>query len=108
MFSPDKNIIYEFSKKSKYVSRILKLHARVYQFPTSALKINNKKINYYNFISSCENADCTATLERVLPRIDMVKIYELIDNTEHITDLQKEFYKKYITARHEKILKSVK
>lgn len=80
-------------------------NARVYQFPTSALKINNRKINYYDFISSGENADCIAAHERVLPRIDMDKIYELIDTTEYITDLQKEFYKKYITARYEKILK---
>ncbi len=84
------------------------LNARVYQFPTSALKINKRKINYYDFISSGENADCTAALKRILPRIDMDKIYELIDTAEYITDLQKEFYKKYIAARYEKILKSAK
>ncbi len=81
------------------------LNARVYQFPTSALKIKNRKINYYDFISSGENADCVAALERILPRIDMDKIYKLIDNTEYITDLQKGFYKKYIAARYEKVLK---
>ncbi len=81
------------------------LNARVYQFPTSALKINNRKINYYDFISSGENDACTSALKRILPRIDIKKIYELIDNTPYITDLQKEFYKKYITARYEKILK---
>ncbi len=84
------------------------LNARVYQFPTSALKINNRKINYYDFISSGENADCTAALKRILPRIDMDKIYELIDTTEYITDLQKEFYKQYINARFEKILNFAK
>ena len=82
------------------------LNARVYQFPTSALKINNRKINYYDFISSRENADCVAALERILPRIDMDKLYDLIENTPYITELQKEFYKKYIEARYEKILKS--
>ncbi len=81
------------------------LNARIYQFPTSALEINNRKINYYDFISSGKNSDCTAALNRILPRIDMVKICELIDNIPYITDLQKEFYKKYITARYEKILK---
>ena len=82
------------------------LNARIYQFPTSALKINNRKINYYDFISSRENADCVAALERILPRIDMDKLYDLIENTPYITELQKEFYKKYIEARYEKILKS--
>ena len=82
------------------------LNARVYQFPTSALKIHNKKINYYDFISSKQNADCVVALERILPRIDMDKLYDLIENTPYITELQKEFYKKYIEARYEKILKS--
>lgn len=84
------------------------LNARIYQFPTSALKINNRKINYYDFISSRENADCVAALERILPRIDMDKLYDLIENTPYITELQKEFYKKYIEARYEKILKTAK
>ncbi len=81
------------------------LNARVYQFPTSALKVHNKKINYYDFISSKQNADCVAALERILPKIDMDKLYDLIENTPYITELQKEFYKKYIKARYEKILK---
>ena len=38
------------------------LNARVYQFPTSALKVHNKKINYYDFISSNHNDDCVASL----------------------------------------------
>ncbi len=82
------------------------LNARVYQFPTSALKINGRKINYYDFISSGQNVDCIVALERILKRIDIGEIYDLIDNTPYITDLQKEFYKKYITARYEKILKN--
>lgn len=27
------------------------LHARVFQFPTSAIKLNGRKINYYDFIT---------------------------------------------------------
>ena len=34
----------------------------------------------------------------------MDKLYDLIENTPYITELQKEFYKKYIEARYEKIL----
>lgn len=84
------------------------LNARVYQFPTSALKINNRKINYYDFISSSQNADCIAALERIVPKINIEKICNLIETTPYITELQKEFYKKYIVARYEKILRSTK
>ncbi len=96
----------------KVIQKVLtnenELNARVYQFPTSALKNNGRKINYYDFISSEQNTDCVKALKRILPRIDMNKIYALIDNTPNITDLQKKFYKKYITARYEKILKNNK
>ena len=92
----------------KIMNNVLKnedeLNARVYQFPTSALKVHNKKINYYDFISSKQNTDCVAALERILPRIDMDKLYDLIENTPYITELQKEFYKTMLTARKERII----
>ena len=31
------------------------MEARVYVFPTSALKINDKKINYFEYISSLKD-----------------------------------------------------
>jgi len=43
------------------------LNARIFQFPTSAIKLNDKKINYYDFISSMENPDCNKAILRILP-----------------------------------------
>lgn len=80
------------------------LNARIFQFPTSALKLNDRKINYYDFISSMENKDCNDAILRILPKIDIELINSFIDNTPYISDLQKDFYKKYIAARYEKIL----
>lgn len=34
------------------------LAARVYQFPTSAIKVSGQKINYYDFLTTTEDADC--------------------------------------------------
>lgn len=80
------------------------LNARVYNFPTSAIKQNGKKINYYDFLSSRKNADCNKALLRIVPRIDLNRISEFIDSIQYISDLQKKFYKKYITARLDKII----
>lgn len=80
------------------------LNARVFRFPTSAIKHNGNKINYYDFISSLSNSDCNEALIRIYERIDIEKIYDFIDNVPFITELQKEFYKVYISARKEKIL----
>ncbi len=81
------------------------LNARVYQFPTSAIKISDKKINYYDFIKSKNNDACNKALARILPRIDLVSINNFIDSVDYLSDLQKEFYKAYIKARYEIILK---
>ena len=80
------------------------LNARIFQFPTSAIKLNDKKINYYDFISSMGNEDCNKAILRIVPNIDIDLINAFIDNIIYISDLQKEFYKTYITARYEKIL----
>lgn len=89
----------------KVLSNEAELHARIYQFPTSAIKLNGRKINYYDFISRTENEDCNKALKRIVPRIDMKEIEELINSTPYITDLQKDFYKKYIGKRYELIIR---
>ena len=81
------------------------MNARVFVFPNSALKIDDKKINYYDFISSLDNVDCNKALLRVLPRINLNVINEIIDNTLYISDIRKEFYKKIIKMRYDLLLK---
>ena len=80
------------------------LNARIFQFPTSAIKLNDRKINYYDYISSMKNEDCNDAILRTIPKIDIELINSFIDNTPYISDLQKDFYKTYIKARYEKIL----
>ena len=77
---------------------------RVFENPTSGLKINEKKINYFNFISSLQHSDCNEALKRIVPKINMAEIKLIIDNTPYITDLQKDFYKTMLEARKERIL----
>jgi len=77
---------------------------RTFKIPTSGIKQNGQKINYFDFISSLEYPDCNTALKRMLPRIDMNKINSLIDNTPYISELQKTFYKTMLRERKEKIL----
>lgn len=80
------------------------LNARVYQFPTSAIKLKGRKINYYDFLTTQPDADCQDALRRICPRVDMERIKAFIEGVPYITDLQKKFYKTYISARYELIL----
>lgn len=82
------------------------LNARIYTFPTSAIKDNGKKINYYNFLMSTNDEKCLKALETMIKKIDLAKINAFIDNEKNLSIIQKDFYKYYIEQRYEKILKS--
>lgn len=89
---------------SKIINDPQKIAERIDVFPTAALLDDHgKKINYKEYINSLENTDCTEALKRVYPKIDLDKIYQIID-TVNISNLRKQFYKTMITARYEKIL----
>lgn len=88
----------------KILSDKNELNHRVFDIPLSAITYNGKKINYFKFLSEGKFPDCNKALKRIASRIDMKKIYEIIDNTPTITELQKEFYKTMLTARKERII----
>jgi len=77
---------------------------RVFSIPLSGIKIDGKKIQYFDFISSLQNKDCNRALKHIVPRIDMDKIAEIIDKTPFISDLQRTFYKTMLKERKERIL----
>ena len=41
------------------------MNARIYQFPTSAIKLDGRKINYYDFLMSAEEPQCNAAIQRI-------------------------------------------
>ena len=59
------------------------LNARVYQFPTSAIKQGGKKINYYDFLTVQPDANCQDALGRICPRVDMEQIGSFIDHVPY-------------------------
>ena len=77
---------------------------RIFDIPTSAITMNGKKIKYFDFISSLQNEDCNRALKRIVPRINMDKIKEIIDATPFMSDLQKRFYLTMLTERKARIL----
>lgn len=79
---------------------------RVYAFPTSQIKYKGNKSSYYEVIHSLEYEEMNKALLRIFPRIDLKKIYSLIDEITIISDIHKKFYKVMIEARYNKILKA--
>ena len=77
---------------------------RIYKFPTSHIKVKNRKSSYFEVISSRQFEACNEALKRIVPRIDLNRINVVIDETEGISDLRKQFYKFMLQQRYEKIL----
>lgn len=79
-------------------------NSRVFEIPTSSIMQNGKRLNYHRFLNAGEYEGCNRALLRIVPRIDMEKIGEIVQKTPCISDLQKEFYMTMLQARRAHIL----
>ena len=77
------------------------LEMRIYDFPTSAIFKNNRRINYYSFIKAHEYKECDKAIEKIAKRIDIDAISGLIDDVCCISDIHKQFLKTIIQKRQE-------
>lgn len=75
------------------------MNARIFTFPSSMLKINGKKINYYDFISGAHPTDLDNALALLRPRIQSLNITSLITSIPYLTPLQQNFYQRYLEQR---------
>ena len=80
------------------------LNARIFQFPTSAVKLEGKKIRYYDFLMSGQSEDCNEALIQIVPKIHVETIQNFLEEVPYLSDLQRTFYLTYIQARLEKLL----
>lgn len=67
----------------------------------SCLKENGKKINYFSYIKSKKNDECTKALEREFSKIDIEEINKFIEQIECMKKERKEFYKNIINYRYD-------
>ena len=77
---------------------------RIYNYPTSAIRIDNKKISYHTFLLETEDSQCLSSLSNIYENIDIARIHDFINGINEIDDLQKSFYTTMIKERYDKIL----
>lgn len=78
---------------------------RVYTFPTSQIKIDDKKSSYFEVISSTKYKECNEAVIKIYEKYSESDINKLIDEIELISNIQKDFYKYMLKHRFEKIIK---
>lgn len=94
------------NEMERIISSQEETNKRVFTFPTSQIKLKGRKSSYYDVIHSLEFGECNKALKAVYERIDLGKIFELIENTDYISDVQKKFYKHMLGERYNKIIKA--
>lgn len=77
---------------------------RIYVFPNAALKEDNQKINYYDFLCETSNIECLKAILDTVPTIDMKSIENFINDVSYISNERKNFYNIMLSERYEKIL----
>lgn len=80
------------------------INERVFKFPTSHIKVKNRKSSYFEVISSLQFEACNDALKRIVPRINFGRINTIIDEIEGISEVRKHFYKTMLQQRYDKIL----
>lgn len=76
-------------------------------FPSPSLVITDEKVGkvgYYDMLASNYDPNCTAAVLRMVPRINIEKVCQIIDETPFITDVRKEFYKIILKTRKNLLL----
>lgn len=81
------------------------LDIRIYDFPTSAILKNGKRINYYKFIKSHEYEECDKAIKRIKEIISIDNINKLINDLDCISDNHKIFLNMIIKRRFEELFK---
>lgn len=76
---------------------------RIYVFPNSALKEQDRKINYFSFLSTTKNKDCIEALHYVQQHYNEEKIKDILVKAP-ISNVKKEFYLLIIKERKNKII----
>ena len=84
---------------SKVLNDKGQMNARIFDFPTSAISKNGRRINYYQFIQSHEYKECDDAAKRLKEKMDINKIINLIDSVDCLKPHYKEFLKVVIRKR---------
>jgi len=78
---------------------------RLYVYPRAALlDEDKKKIIYHDYLLNSGNPDCDAALLRVVPKISLDAISEIINTAPGLSEVQKEFYNRVTCERYSHIL----
>lgn len=94
----------DITKKQEVMKDRAEIEYRLFVIPKSAIMQNRKKISYFDFLKSNQNADCTKALLDITKRIELNKINQMVEEITVISEEEKVFYKFMLKERKKHIL----
>ena len=80
---------------------------RIFCFPTSQIRINNKKSSYYDVISSLKFSECNKALKKLYSLVKVEKIDSFINSISDWSATRKDFYRTIFKKRLEGLWKGL-
>lgn len=103
----DNGSSFHFRKSDGQLKEILKskseMQIQAYKGRVCIFEEDGKRINPYKFISSLQNEDCNKAVKRIVPRINLDKIFQIIDETPDLSEIRKTFCKDTVKIRTEDV-----
>lgn len=91
-------------KRKSILHNRAEMDYRLYHAPQSVIMQQDKKINYYNFLTTCHDPDFCAAFLHITRVCHMSVIYSEIKKHLLISQEEKEFYLFVLQERYEKII----
>ena len=70
--------------------------AHIYLSVSSVITHNGKRINYSEYLPSCNEVKVNAAIKRMMPQINIKKIHELIESVDFVSNQRKHFYHPFL------------
>ena len=80
------------------------INERIFGYPKSAFSLRGERVSYHSLLESGEFSAADISLLRMVPKIDLRVINDLVKDTPTISQIRKDFYSLMLEKRFEKIL----
>jgi hypothetical protein len=72
---------------------------RIFTFPTSQIRLGNRKSSYFEVISSLKFPECNKAILRIVPKVHLQDLNAFIDSIPDWSNTRKDFYKTILKMR---------
>lgn len=98
------NFRWSDAQMAKYLTEKNSMETQAYKGKTCIFKLHEKSVNPYHIISQGEFPECDDAIKRIVPRIDLAEIKNMIEEIPALSTVRKEYYNEILRIRVAEVL----